>query len=129
MKKPLTIFSCCLFLLICSATIGIYAQEDMVFVDNSMFKNPQRMPSNFRHDIHNEKAGIVDCNVCHHVYKDGKFIEDESSEDKRCIDCHQLKNMGKKPSLMRAYHMNCKGCHAKKKAGPVMCGECHKAIQ
>jgi hypothetical protein len=26
---------------------------------------------------------------------------------------------------MKAYHLNCKGCHQEQKKGPVMCGECH----
>jgi hypothetical protein len=27
--------------------------------------------------------------------------------------------------LMKAYHMNCKGCHLEKGKGPILCGECH----
>jgi hypothetical protein len=26
---------------------------------------------------------------------------------------------------MKAFHLNCKGCHQERKKGPVMCGECH----
>ena len=102
-----------------------YAQEDMVEIDNSVFENPRRTPSLFKHDEHNEKAEIEDCNACHHVYKDGIFIEDESSEDQQCSDCHKLKKSGNCPSLMKAYHDNCIGCHKQKKNGPIMCGECH----
>ena len=66
-----------------------YSQEEMIFVDNSVFKNPQRTSSVFHHDEHNEKAGIEDeeCNKCHHVYEDGKLLEDESSEDQSCSEC------------------------------------------
>jgi hypothetical protein len=28
--------------------------------------------------------------------------------------------------LMRAFHMNCKGCHVQRRQGPVVCGECHQ---
>ena len=105
--------------------VSAYSQEDMTSVDSSVFTNPQRTPSVFRHDEHNEKAGIEECNKCHHVYEDGKLLEDESSEDQRCSDCHELKSSGSTPALMKAFHMNCKGCHLKQKKGPIMCGECH----
>jgi len=105
-----------------------YSQEEMIFVDNSVFKNPQRTSSVFHHDEHNEKAGIEDeeCNKCHHVYEDGKLLEDESSEDQSCSECHELKASGNTPALMKAYHTNCKECHIKQKKGPIMCGECHQ---
>jgi len=105
--------------------VSAYSQEDMTSVDSSVFKNPQRTPSIFRHDEHNEIAGIEECNQCHHVYDDGTLVEDESSEDQRCSDCHGLKPSGSTPALMKAYHTNCKECHLKEKKGPVMCGECH----
>ena len=105
--------------------VSAYSQEDMTFVDNSVFTKPERTSSIFRHDEHNEKAGIEECSKCHHVYEDGKLVEDESSEDQRCSDCHELKASGNKPALMKAYHANCKGCHLEQKKGPIMCGECH----
>ncbi|MDY6792480.1 MAG: cytochrome c3 family protein [Thermodesulfobacteriota bacterium] len=106
--------------------VSAYSQEEMTFVDNSVFPKPERTSSVFRHDEHNEKAGIEECNQCHHVYEDGKLMQDESSEDRRCSDCHELKSTGSAPDLMKAYHMNCKGCHLKQKKGPIMCGECHQ---
>ena len=105
--------------------VSAYSQEEMTFVDCSVFKNPQRTSSIFRHDEHNEKAEIEECNKCHHVYENGKLLEDESSEDQRCSDCHELESSGSTPALMKAYHTNCKGCHLKQKKGPIMCGECH----
>ena len=57
-----------------------FSQEDMVTVDTNPFERPQRAPALFTHDAHNEKAGIDNCNECHHVYRDGKKVEDESSE-------------------------------------------------
>ncbi len=103
-----------------------YAQEDMVAVDNGVFENARRSPSVFVHDAHNEKAGIEECYECHHLYEDGKLVEEESSEDQMCSDCHGFESEGSRPGLMKAFHTNCKGCHTKEKAGPVMCGECHK---
>ena len=106
-----------------------HSQEDLVILDNSIFENPKRPPVAFQHDPHNELAQIDECNECHHVYEDGKLIEDESSEDQSCSECHDLKNSGRQPALMKAYHLNCKGCHMKQKKGPVMCGECHRNVQ
>lgn len=106
--------------------VSAYSQEDMVAVNNDAFDNPQRPPSVFHHDEHNEKAGIEECNECHHTYNDeGKLIKDESSEDQRCSECHELKASGRKPSLMNAFHTRCEDCHKEKNKGPVMCGECH----
>lgn len=119
------------FILMCilaaSLAVGVVcAQEDMQVVENDAFEPPQRANSVFKHDEHNEAAEIEECSTCHHVYEDGKLVEDESSEDQRCSDCHDLRSSDGQPSLMNAYHLNCKGCHQKEKAGPVMCGECHR---
>ena len=102
------------------------AQEDMRVVDNSCFDDPRRSPALFNHDAHNETAELEDCGVCHHVYENGKRLEDESSEDQRCAECHGPEDEGRKPALMKAFHSNCKGCHEAEGKGPVMCGECHK---
>lgn len=101
------------------------AQENMTIVDNSVFTKPERTRAVFRHESHNETAKIDDCNTCHHVFKDGKKLEDESSEDRRCSDCHGLSDSGKTPALRKAFHVNCRGCHETSGKGPLMCGECH----
>jgi len=113
------------FMFLC---VSVYSQEDMEFVDNSTFDNFQRPPSIFKHDEHNETANIEECNVCHHVYEDGKLIEDESSEDQKCSECHAKEDENGKPNLMKAFHLNCKNCHLEKKSGPILCGECHKVF-
>ena len=102
-----------------------HSQENMLIVKSDTFTNPQRPSAVFRHVAHNEKAAIENCAECHHVYEDGKLVDNESSEDKRCSDCHGLADSGRQPGLMKAFHLNCKGCHQDKKKGPVMCGECH----
>jgi hypothetical protein len=116
-----------------SVSIGIvlaitpaWSQEDMTVVDNTAFDNPQRTPSVFVHDEHNETAGIDDCAACHHVYEDGQLVEDESSEDQSCSECHSLEGADGQPSLIKAFHTNCKGCHQEQEKGPILCGECHK---
>jgi glycyl-tRNA synthetase (class II) len=124
--KKVAIFILTLVVVSAFLFVSAYSQEEMTFIDNSVFANPERSPSIFHHDEHNEKAEIEECNTCHHVYENGKLIEDESSEDQRCSDCHELKASDNKPALMKAYHTNCKECHMKEKKGPVMCGECHQ---
>ena len=119
-----------IFLLIAPLLVGIllipaFSQEDMEVVDNDGFSKKQRPPAVFRHDEHNEKAELEDCSECHHIYENGKKLEDESSEDQSCADCHEEKSTDKKPGLRKAFHTNCKGCHLAKKQGPVMCGQCH----
>ena len=106
--------------------VAAYSQDDMLVVDNSVFPQPQRPPAVFEHDDHNDIAGIDDCQECHHVYEDGVLLEDESSEDQMCSECHDLEPSGSMPGLMKAFHLNCKGCHMEHKAGPVTCGECHR---
>ena len=103
-----------------------YSQDDMTAVDNTVFPQPERPPAIFEHDDHNDAAGIEDCQECHHIYEDGVLIEDESSEDQLCSECHGLESSDRMPGLMKAFHLNCKGCHLVMKAGPVMCGECHR---
>jgi hypothetical protein len=106
--------------------VAAYCQEDMRFVNTDAFENPQRPRTIFNHEAHNEKAAIDECNECHHVYDEqGNLVEDESSEDEHCSDCHDLKGEGRRPGLMQAFHTNCKGCHEKDNKGPVMCGQCH----
>jgi len=115
-----------LLIVIALVAAVVWAQEDMTVVDNSVFDHPQRPSAMFIHDEHNEAAGIDECATCHHVYEDGKLLEDESSEGQSCADCHSLEGDGDQPSLMNAFHTNCKGCHQKEGKGPILCGECHK---
>ena len=123
-RGPLFIIACLLTLTL--LLMAAYSQDDMEFVDNSVFDKPELVPSIFRHEEHNEKAGLDACEECHHVYEDGQRLEGESSEDQRCAECHEAEAVGRQPGLMKAYHLNCKGCHQAGKLGPLMCGECHR---
>ena len=105
------------------AAISGFSQEDIQFLDDSAFKTKMRSPAVFPHDAHNEKAKIDACETCHHLYENGKKVEG-SSEDRKCSECHHKD--GDPMQLASAYHNRCKGCHIEKKAGPVLCGECHK---
>lgn len=125
MSKTVLVIKWTILIFICVSSSAL-CQYDMVEVDNSIFGDPARPPSVFKHDEHNEKAGLDECNICHHVYEDGKKLEYDSSEDMYCSDCHAVESGDENPSLRKAFHMNCKGCHLERKAGPVMCGECHR---
>lgn len=123
--KNVTLIALSLLIAITLPITTTWAQEEMTAVDHSVFEKPQRPPSVFIHDEHNETAGIDDCAACHHVYEEGELVADESSEDQSCSDCHHLDGDGEQPSLIKAFHTNCKGCHQKEKKGPILCGECH----
>jgi len=103
-----------------------YAQEDITHVGDSAFENPMRPPVRFHHDAHNERAGIIECSACHHSYKDGEKQENADSIGIECSECHFSKDRNNTIVLIRAYHGQCAGCHAEKKSGPIMCGDCHK---
>jgi len=123
-KRAVILFGA--LLLSTALLVTAYSQEDMMVVDNTVFPQPERPPAVFEHDDHNDAAGIDECQECHHIYEDGVLLEDESSEDQMCSECHDLEPAGTMPGLMKAFHLNCKGCHQEEKKGPVMCGECHR---
>lgn len=106
-------------------SLPAFSQADMTHVPTEAFGETERPAAVFNHDEHNEKAAIEECNVCHHMYEDGKLVEDADSVGVPCADCHALEADGDTPGLQDAYHQQCWGCHEDKDAGPVMCGECH----
>lgn len=100
------------------------SQEDVHWVRDSAFGVRQRPPVVFNHEEHNEMAGTEDCAICHHegFDEDGTPLEGDPATE--CSECHMTGGKDKM-DLMRIYHLNCKGCHEERKAGPVQCGECH----
>ena len=109
------------------AVLPVFSQEDITEVADSAFdpREMTRPPVRFAHDAHNGKAELGECGVCHHVYdENGMPAEGESSEGTECSECH-FPDKGDTLSLVRAYHLQCRGCHEERKAGPVTCGECH----
>ena len=107
------------------ALVPAYTQEDIMSLEDDAFMDRQRPAAVFNHDQHNEKAEIEECNVCHHIYEGGKWVEDESSEGQGCSDCHNVEEGHPTRPLMKAYHDLCKQCHLDNDKGPVTCGECH----
>lgn len=117
----IAVIAACVFLYM----IPAFCQEDITSLLDPAFKHPERPAAVFAHDEHNEKAGIEDCATCHHVWEDGKIVEDESSEDQKCSDCHKVKPETGKTGLRNAYHKLCSNCHVKEDKGPVTCAGCH----
>lgn len=115
-----------LTLLLMACALVAFCQEDMETVHDSAFTKKIRPPVAFFHDTHNEKAGLDDCAACHHAYADGKQLAGEDSIGMECSECHYGKPGDGIPDLIRAYHLQCGGCHRERKAGPVLCGECHR---
>ena len=113
-------------LVITYAAPTVLAQDSMTHVPADAFGTLQRPQVPFEHDMHNEKAGLEDCVVCHHgMTEDGKQDLENSSEGDPCSSCHPVKPTDGKTPLMRAYHRQCITCHETQGKGPVACAECH----
>jgi len=125
-KRTLTLSIILTVMVSIIAVFSASSQEDIKFVKDSAFTSHMRSPVPFTHDKHNETAQIEDCGACHHVYQDGKRADGETSEGTPCSDCHTLQKGDNPMSLVRVYHLQCKGCHVEKKAGPVFCSDCHQ---
>ena len=104
--------------------VAAFAQEDITTVEDSIFEDRIRPRAVFYHEDHNDAAEL-DCYVCHHVYEDGELLEDETSEDYECSECHAGTNDSRNLDVVAAYHNRCKGCHEEEENGPVVCSECH----
>jgi hypothetical protein len=124
-KRALALFVIVVGLILGFAFVPAHSQEDITGLADKAFGDRQRPAAVFVHEEHNEKAEIEECNVCHHLYQDGKKVEDESSEDMECSECHKVEGGSPTRPLMKGYHDLCKSCHRANKAGPVTCGECH----
>jgi hypothetical protein len=122
-KKPGILIIAAILLILSYA----YAAQNYATIENMTFDRPQRPAAIFEHDEHNETAELEDdCSICHHSYEGKKLIEDESSEDSACADCHNLKpTVQNAVPLRMAFHNRCKTCHFESAKGPVLCGECH----
>lgn len=89
------------------------------------FSSRERPPARFDHDQHQQYKAVKDCYTCHHVYKDGKLVPGESSDDKGCAECHPVQVKDRGTRLLIAYHKLCQKCHDSQGQGPKACGECH----
>ena len=107
---------------------GTLTAEDMpeeIQIDTEGYKRKVYKPVMFTHLTHAEDYGI-ECNECHHDYKEGENIWEEGDPAKKCVICHNPnKKQGKVHRLVFAFHFNCKKCHKENESGPRECKECH----
>jgi c(7)-type cytochrome triheme protein len=108
----------------------LYAQMEVIEINNPVFKSGSRSPVTFNHGNH-MMIEDLSCRDCHHRFENGINVLDEAelesgNKDIYCRSCHT----GEK-DLKNAYHRSCIKCHdsmvkKNKASGPRLCGECHK---
>ncbi|NCC23828.1 MAG: cytochrome C [Deltaproteobacteria bacterium] len=116
----LAVLAAAIFLL---APLGSLMAQDS-FINFEPLRPLTRPAALFDHDDHNEKAGLEDCTACHHGGENGVMDPDEDTAGTPCADCHKV-DAGPNTRLVRAYHLQCIGCHEKDAKGPLACGQCH----
>ncbi|PKL36190.1 MAG: hypothetical protein CVV44_18405 [Spirochaetae bacterium HGW-Spirochaetae-1] len=125
----------CIYILIFAMTCVLMAQSDTIILNNEGYYNDKQRPSvSFPHGLH--MAVVPECRSCHHIFQKGVNVLEESvlvaeNENIRCVHCHGDGKNNHGQRIMDAYHVQCLGCHRlmqkkKKKAGPLMCGACHR---
>ncbi len=118
---------CGLFFIIALLTNG----SALASVLGESLEAPRTRPvSRFDHDTHNESADLEEaCALCHHLFdENGDIMDDESSDEMACRDCHDSGDKGL-PKTEAAFHNRCKGCHLENRSGPITCGQCHTKRQ
>ncbi|HNX23622.1 MAG TPA: cytochrome c3 family protein [Spirochaetota bacterium] len=109
--------------------VFLFAQMEIIIIDNPVFKSKSRPSVKFNHFNHMDIEN-VSCSDCHHRYVNGRNViePNELSDSSKTIDCGYCHNNG--AELKNAYHRLCIRCHQamikkNKPAGPRLCGECH----
>ena len=111
----------------CLSLSFAFSQEDEFFLNHDELEPHQRSLVRLNHERHSD---ILDCNRCHHEYDENGNNTGEDGQS--CSECHSKAGSKENPvPLMKAFHIQCKGCHEKrisrgKSGGPVMCGTCHR---
>ncbi len=105
-----------------------FSQEPIIVLKHKEISPHQRPLVTFKHDVHER----IECIGCHHDYDE--YGNNRGGEDKAqsCTNCHGNPSISNKRvlPLTEAFHAQCKKCHesmieARKKSGPIMCGDCH----
>ena len=129
MKKVMRIPVIIIFVGLIFTAGGVLTAADLpdeINIENQGYKSKKAGPVTFPHLEHAEDFGL-DCNGCHHVYKDGENTWKDDDPVQRCTECHSpLKMEGKMMRLPNAYHAKCKGCHKKTREQKDKCSDCHK---
>lgn len=111
--------------------VGTLTAEDMpkeILIESKGYKRKIHKPVKFTHLIHIEDYAI-ECNDCHHDYKDGENVWKQGDPVNKCGVCHNPdRKQGKVHRLVFAFHFNCKKCHKENESGPIECQACHTKI-
>lgn len=102
-----------------------FSQEEIMLISHEELGVHQRPLVQFHHGKH---AAILECVRCHHEYDE--YGNNTGGEGQLCSECHTPKAGENPVPLVRAFHLQCKGCHENlltkgRKTGPAMCGQCH----
>ncbi|HYA43231.1 MAG TPA: cytochrome c3 family protein [Syntrophobacteraceae bacterium] len=102
-----------------------FCQDAVMLLYHQEFGRHQRPAVEFGHGAH---SAIIDCLRCHHDFD--AYSNNRGGEGQPCVNCHDALPEDGSLSLRDAFHLQCKGCHESfisqgRRAGGVMCGECH----
>ncbi len=119
------VFTGLMFLGVGTLTAEEDEAPDEVMIDNEGYKRKVHGPVKLTHLVHVEDFGL-ECDQCHHDFKEGENVWEEGDPVKKCVVCHNpKKKQGNVHRLVFAYHFNCKNCHKENDSGPIECKECH----
>jgi hypothetical protein len=114
------------FMILVSFVVTAYSQEDTLEINSEALGRHTRPVVNFPHIMHEEQ---FECSQCHHDYDDSG--DNAGSDGGYCSDCHTKEAADNRVSLVNAFHLQCKQCHAREILSgknnniPQMCGQCH----
>ena len=126
-KKLLTFLSVAIagFVFLAVGTLTADDMPEEIQIASKDYKRKIYKPVKFTHLIHVEDYGL-DCNECHHDYKEGENVWEEGDTVQKCVVCHSPNmKQGDVHRLVFAFHFNCKKCHKENESGPRECAECH----
>jgi hypothetical protein len=103
-----------------------HAQEEVIQISSSELGEHQRPLVTFSHQRH---ADMTECARCHHDFDE--FGSNHGGDGQPCGECHASMPGPNPVPLMKAFHLQCKGCHKKAAATgrynpPRTCGRCHE---
>ena len=110
-----------------------------IVILSGLWKTHTRGPVRLSHEKH-IRIHKINCDECHHIFKDGKNTWKKGMAVAKCETCHNeptIKGVKKLPpdlqkkNLKLAFHNTCLGCHRQVKGktpetkAPVKCAQCH----
>lgn len=124
MKYGIVFLSLSLFIF---SAIPASTQEEILLLKSGELDPHQRPTVVFQHERHAED---IDCARCHHEPDQYGANTNSDGEGQRCAECHKSPENPFAPALMKAFHVQCKGCHEKlilttDLKPPRLCGKCH----